>query len=224
MKKLILIVFSAIVLGVFIALNYLLWDREMRINKNADSVESINALSRQIKSQTDENRQLNIKIYELEDSVKALQGKLSQADSENKALKETLQTRENTIAVMKGSADLAPLVSAIGKWVEAIDGGQYDVAYNLMAKSPTRPEKNEFTTNYKASVKSMSIASVTYAGEAVQNDRKGEIVIRTVLKVVRSTPEGKVALTDGSNVRLFAMIYDKDKTGWVINDIFTEKQ
>mgnify|MGYP005836120421 CR=1 FL=1 len=220
MKKLVLIIFSALIMTIFIALNYLLWDREKRIDMDADKMASIDTLSSQIRSLTDENRQLRVKILEQDDSIKSLQVKLIQADQDKNKVRNTLQQKDDVINILKQQVDIKPMEAAVRKWVDSIDKGQYEIAYDLQFRGGNGQDKTEFINNYKNSVKSMKIKTVALAVEGVPNEKRGEIIFKAVLDVKKAGVDGKISLIEGVNERFFSVKFDKDKNEWIISDIY----
>lgn len=93
MKKFILVMISALLMVVFIAFNYLLWDRENKEknietleNSNASNNASINALGREISMLEEKNKSLETQAGELEEQNKAL------ADSKNQLERDKVES------------------------------------------------------------------------------------------------------------------------------------
>lgn len=220
MKKLILVIISALIMTVFIAFNYLLWDREKIVGMDADKMASIDALSKQIRNFDEEIKLLRLKSQDQDEGIRSLQDKLNQSESERSNLKEKVLQQGELIGFIKQSANLKPLEAVVRKWAESIDNGQYDAAYGLQSRQYMKQDNIEFVNSYRTSVKSMKIKSLSLALEGIPSERHGEVIFKTVLEVKKNENSGKISLVDGNNERFFVIGWDQYNKDWVITDIF----
>lgn len=220
MKKLILVIISALIMTVFIAFNYLLWDREKIVGMDADKMASIDALSKQIRNLNDENSLIRQKSKDQDETIQSMQEKINQTAMERSLYKDKSESQGYAIRYLKQSANLKPLEEVIRKWVEGINNGQYEAAYRLQSKQYMKQDINGFTNTYKTSVRNMSLKSLTLAVDGIPDERKNEIIFKAVLEVKKNDSSNKLSLNDGNNVRFFAIGWNQYSDEWVINDIF----
>ncbi|MDF2522658.1 MAG: hypothetical protein K0R31_299 [Clostridiales bacterium] len=221
MKKLILVIISALIMTVFIAFNYLLWDREKIVGLDADKMASIDALSRQIRNIDEENKLIRQKSQDQDESIRSLQEKLNQTAAERGVFSNKVAMQEGAIAYLKQSANLKPLEDIVKKWVDSVNNGRYDIAYGLHSRQFIKQDINEFTSIYKKAVKSVSLKTLIFTIDGIPEDRKGEIVFKAVLEVKKNENSGNTPFVEGNNERFFSLGWDQYSRGWVITDIFT---
>ncbi|MCX7708872.1 MAG: hypothetical protein N2484_03385 [Clostridia bacterium] len=227
MKKLVLMLVSAVILTVFIAFNYLLWDRENKIKNfeyiNDTKNSSIDALRREIDVAKEDSNQLKSKITELEELNKRSQSKISQQEKEISQIENDLNQRNDLVSRLLQQADVKPMEEVIRKWIEGIDKGQYEVAYELQynhSSSVTpRPSFEDFSSSYKRSIKSLKFKSAKPYIEELPPDKKGRVVFKAVMDVKKVEPNVKSDFNEGTSEKFFILIFDKQKSEWVIADI-----
>ena len=227
MKKAVLILVSAVILTVFIAFNYLLWDRENKIKNfefiNDTKNSSIDTLGAEISSLKDANSQLKDRITELEDFNKGALLKNSELESsKSKADKELAQKKE-VINKLQQQADMKVLEEPVRKWVESLDKSQFEAAYNIQYKHSLVNTDNitlsDFTKTYKESVKSIKIKSIKLVTEEMPPDKVGNIIFKTVLEVKKTENSTSNTFNEGTNERYFYIDFDKQSNEWVITDV-----
>lgn len=233
MKKFVLVMVCALLMVVFIALNYLLWDRENKERNildleysNASNNASINALGREIKNLEDENQALKAKLAAMDDSYKLLQAHNNQLEQEKLKIFEALAHKSEIIDKLKQEVDPKTLEAPIRKWVESIDAGDYESAYNLQTKKMTEDSGilglTDFKNVYRSSVKSVKLKSIKLNTGGTTDAKKGDIVFDVTLEVkkVEDGNNGRIQFNDGLNERFFTIDYDKGKNSWLISNIF----
>lgn len=232
MKKFVLVMFCALLVLVFIALNYLLWDRENKV-RNIESLESSNAsnkasidvLGREIKRLEDEKKLLEEKLSQLENENSRLNLEIDLVKQEVSETEKKLAKKLALIDKLKETADLSKAEEPVRKWVEAVNNGEYENAYRLML---TQMENQggvinlvDFTDSYKKSIKSMELKSIElYAGDVPENS-KGNIIFKVSLEVIIADNNlaGGIWFDEGLNERYIAMDYNEEKDEWVIASI-----
>lgn len=232
MKKVVLVLVCSVVIIVFVALNYLLWERENNIksfenieNLSASKSANIDALGKEIKDLDDINSDLKKKISDLEDNKKLLQDINSKSVTDNQNLKGELSDKDDLIFALKQQADLTPFEGIIKKWVESVDKGQYESAFQLQSNLPggnkDNPSLNDFLNKYKSAVKSMKLKSFMLVAEETKVEKKGDLVFKVELEVKKTGNESGDLFTEGQNERYFAFSYNKVKKNWEISKILT---
>lgn len=232
MKKLVLVMVSALIIIMFIAFNYILWDSQ---NKEKD-IENLKYLNI--------NNNSRISAFErdikaLEDEVKQYKRQIDIVDTENKKLKEDKLKLENErlelmvlyehklelINILKKNTDLTAIEEPIKNWVEAIYDKDYDTAYNLLkaqrANQYEPPTLEEFKNNYKATIKEISLKSIKHVIEDIPNDLKGTFVLETTIVTNMNEIEEKNidGFEEGENKRFILVDYEREGGNWVITGI-----
>ncbi|MCX7842970.1 MAG: hypothetical protein N2489_07845 [Clostridia bacterium] len=228
MKKLVLILVSAVIMTVFIAFNYLLWDRENKIRSfeyiNDSKNDSINTLRKQLDDYEKGNNVLKERIIELEEINKRLQAKNTELDREKSKTEKLLERRNDTIAGLLPKTDLKPMEDVIRKWVNSIDNEKYDDAYSLQFRHASTMEEpmsySDFTQNYIKGIKSITLKSIKLNTEDLPSDKKGSIIFKVGLDVKRTEEAGSKEFVEGTNERYFLITFDKQKKEWVIGGIY----
>lgn len=229
MKKLVLVLVSAVILTVFIAFNYLLWDRENKIRsfeyitdtKNS----SIDNLRTELNDLKEENDQLKAKLSEYEDLNRNMQLKIAEMDSSKTKTDKELAQKKAIIGKLVQQGDFSPLEESIKKWAESIEKDQYETAYNLQHGSQLSKVKNvtfeEFVKNYKNSFKSVKLKSVKLLTEENRKNNNGSIIYKAVLEVKKTDNSKAEDFKDGANERYFLIDFDSQKDEWIIVDILS---
>lgn len=228
MKKLFLVIFCTIVLGVFIGFNYLLWDREEKIASikglqsiNAASDSSIAALTRQLKSLEDDKDSADERIKQLEDLIKQYDNDKNTLRAKVFELQEMQSDKDDTIFKLKQMIDVKDFDTQVRKWIEAIDTNNYKAAYDIYGKDLGDPSKSltidEFTSLFKNVVRSIKIKSVKQYLNEYSEDR-GKIILEVNLEVrnYENIPYNKQIFNEGENKRFFTVDYDKINETWGI--------
>jgi cell division protein FtsB len=226
MKKLVLILVCALIMTVFIAFNYLLWDRENKIrnieNLNVSKNMSIDALGDKIKSLTDENKQLQEENKKKEDENNRIRSKYYLADQDLALLRKTLNNKNDVIQQLKMQADLKPLEAVIRKWAESIDKGEYEPAYELQKSQLTSGDNNidfsSFMDAYKTNIKNIKVKDIKLQEDENNGTIQGLVfAVSLEVKLVEGADGSLYA--DGVNERYFTIGFDEAKLDWVIDNI-----
>lgn len=138
MKKFILVMVFVLLTALFIAFNYLLWDRESKVEelKNFEYEQAsynvdINARKREIAALEDEVSRLQDEYKKLEAENSSLTEEKNELNADWIKSRETLQERIDFINVLKQHTDINTLSEPVLKWVEAVNQGNYEEAYDL---------------------------------------------------------------------------------------------
>ncbi|HHW47785.1 MAG TPA: coiled-coil domain-containing protein 22 [Clostridiaceae bacterium] len=232
MKKLALVMVSALIIIVFIAFNYLLWDNENKEKDienlkylNISSNTRINAYEREIKSLEEEIKQIRESLKTADDANKNLLQEKSQLEVKIEEFERLLEEKIELINVLKQHVDIKLLEAPVREWIDSINKGDYETAYELLSKQIANQYKNlsfaEFKSNYENTIKEMKLESVNLLTDDVPDDIKGSIVFEIVVDVVildeaEKNPDGFKA---GQNRRFVTVDFDKENEKWVITGI-----
>ncbi len=219
MKKLVLIMVFVLLMALFIAFNYLLWDRESKVNElksleynNASYLADITSQSRDIKRLENENNEYISDISKLEKEKEQLAQKNLQLESDKN--QETGKTghKIDIINILKQSVDIKLFGAVVEKWVEAVSTGNYPEAYRLeydkASLQSKQPSLEDYTNALKSNVKSIKLKELILEKE--QGKAEGEIILKAALEVkLTEKPEQDFTrFADGLNEMKFKLDYD----------------
>lgn len=227
MKKLVLVMTCILILTIFMALNYLLWDRENKIQNfeslNYSKSASIDTLGEKIKNLDDVNKRLNERVNELESNNKALVDKNNQLTQEKSLLQINLDNKTALMDKYKHRLDMKPFEDQIRSWAENIEKGQYDAAFDLQSKDALKADGvdnfNDFANKFRKIIKTVKVKSVKFELDGLPEDKKDFVVIKAAFDVKKIENSGKSIFEDGVNERYFTFAFDPAKNNWVISSI-----
>ena len=232
MKKLVLAMVFVLLMALFIAFNYLLWDRQSREAElktleynNASNNASINAQSREIKSLEDENGKLEATISEMEDGQKNLLQSRNELIVEKEQLNITVANKIDVINILKQYSDIKLFEELVKKWVDAVNAGKYNEAYELEKDAILKENKpvslSDYSHNLSGTVKSINIKSVKLAPE--EGDESGEIYVAVALEVKLAENADPLIsrFVNGLNEMYFILDYNVISKEFIIKGITT---
>lgn len=231
MKKFVLVLVCVLILVIFIAFNYLLWEKENRDKDienlkyiNISSNSRINAYERDIKGLEGQIKLLEEKLTELEKGNKLLEEDKLQLEKKNTDYVRLVEHKNMVIDMLKGIVNIKDLEVPVRKWTEAVDAGKYEDAYNLLGKNILEQEGfrkfNDFAEKFKNSVKTVRIKDINLVTEGVAEGKEGDIIFKVVLEVDVTESESKAnEFKKGSNERFFTVDFDDQRGSWLISDI-----
>jgi len=133
MRRFVVIVTSLFIIFVFIALNYLLWDRESLVNLRESDKASIDALSRINMSLNNDKTRLEQNIADLKNQIEDLNKKINGLESDIVNQQNLIDNSTQFIIRMKHQINPAPLQLAVEEWVNLVSEAEYDGAYSRAA-------------------------------------------------------------------------------------------
>ena len=231
MKKLVLILVSALIIFTFIALNYLLWEKENRDKDienlkylNLSSNSRINAYERDIKNLEEQLKLLKEELSKLENDNKLLEEDKLQLEKEIAHYSDVLEKKNLTIDALAQIVDIKELEAPIRQWVEAIDAGAYDEAYKVQSKELAEKQNirnpDDLAKKFKNSVNSMKIKDIKFVTEDIPENKAGNIIFNVEIDVEKKENEqGNSGFSNGSNDMFFTVDYNADRECWIISDI-----
>lgn len=229
MKKLVLAMVFILLMALFIAFNYLLWDRENRVKElkdlefaNANNSASMSLQNREIKSLEDENSSLQSKVSQLENDRDQLTKTKNDLNLEKDRLNSALTAKNDLLNSLKQISDMKEIGQPVKKWVDAINVGDYSVAYELeyasLVSYGSPPSTYDYSDNLKSSIKSFSLKSLEL--DADKGNDTGEIVLKAELDVKLVENAGSSVYTDGLNQKFIKIGYDTAKKEFIILQIY----
>ena len=228
MKKLVLVMVFVLLMALFIAFNYLLWDRESKINElksleytNASNSANINAQNRDIKSLENDNNLLLADISKLEKEKEQLSQRNLQLESEKTANAQKAGHKIDIINILKQNTDIKLFEAPIKKWVDAVETGNYKEAYRLEYEKAGLQTKQtsleEYTGILKNNVKSIKIKDM--AIDAEEGKAEGGISLKVTLEVKAGENTDSSRFTEGPNEMSFILDYDASLNEFYIVEI-----
>jgi hypothetical protein len=231
MKKLVLVLVSALLLAVFIGFNYLLWEREGREDKlreletnNASNSSTMNSLTKEIKSLEDENANLTTSIDQLKNLNLTLQSEGQQLKQERSDANSQIVDKNNLIAALLQNVNAAVFEDVIKRWADSIETQKYDAAYKLefgwKSDEDIKTTFEDYSAGYKKNIKSIKYKSLKVDTD-VRTTPKGQLGLIVVfdVKLNENVDTTQTIFTDGENKKLFKLVYYSDKLGFVIDSI-----
>lgn len=230
MKKLVLVMVFVLLTAVFIALNYLLWDRESR-EKDLKTLENMNASNNaSMSAQNSQIDRLEKEVGELGNKITQLENEKNQLISEKKFLQEqktksdtSLQEKVNFINIIKQYADIKALSEPLSKWADALNQGKYEEAYELEYAMVPAADRSVSLPVYQDEMRK-TIRKIEINEVKIDNLRgsgDGEIIldVRLTVKLAENAVENNPRFSDGLNEKYIKIGYLSDKKSFEIISI-----
>lgn len=245
MKKFVLVVISIILLTILIAFNYLLWDRQNKLNSieklersEASKNASINVLGREIDRLQEENKGLNQKILSLQNDYSQLQKSNKELVEENISIKDNYTKAISLLLQLSKHADKSIFIDVVSKWSDKINSKSYNEAYAMFSKDikvdDASLDYKTFHDAFNSNPRNIKIKSVSVAEDYIDElyNNPGQIKqvdaavpVKAVFDVsFLSNNEQKsqdyVLLgRNGFNQIIFFINYSPEKNEWEISKI-----
>lgn len=230
MKKFFLVMVCAILIAVFIAFNYLLWDRESKLAeiKNLESVNAsysanISVQKREISALEDEIKGLNDQIQQYRAQIEKLQKEKEEALSEKLQDEAEFRAKIDLVNALKEKADIEFLSKPIVSWAEALNNGSYDEAYAIEFEGVPQKDRNVSLGTYvgqmESTVEKIEITEIKV--DRFRGSANGEIYLEVTLNVTLREGADLSAsrFSEGNNEMSVKLDYSKDKKGFVISSM-----
>lgn len=230
MKKLVLVMVFILLTAVFIAFNYLLWDREDREKElknlelmNASNNATISAKDKEIGILDKEIDDLNSRVAQLENEKEQLtqdKNSLTEAKTESDSA-----TREKIefINTIKQYTDIGVISEPLKKWAEALNQGKYEEAYELEYAAVPSADRTvslaAYTEEMQKSIKKVEISEVKI--DKLRGSSEGEIYLQTriTVKLAEGAEKAVTRFSDGVNEKYVKIDYSADKKAFIIASI-----
>lgn len=230
MKKFILVMVFVLLTALFVAFNYLLWDRESKVtelkdleNANAGLNASINSQKREIENLVDENNKLN----ESNDQLSRDNRQLTQdnanlaAERDNKAA--SLDDRVKFINNLKKIVDLKVLSEPLTKWANAINQQNYEEAYATEYAGIAAKDRNMDLSTYsqemQKTIRKVEILDVRL--DPVRGSGNGDLYldVKISVRLVEGADLSVSRFVEGENNIYVRFDYSADQKAFVISGI-----
>jgi FtsZ-binding cell division protein ZapB len=230
MKKFILVMVFALLIALFIAFNYLIWDRESNLAEiknlqtiNASYDASISVQKREINSLEEEVSSLRERIRQLEqENEQLLKDKDLAVDAWNQA-EASLRGKIDFINVIKEYTDIQFLANPVILWAEAINSGNFQEAYQIEYESLPAGERTvslaAYTERMKVSVTQIEITDIRI--DKLRGSGNGDIYlnIRFNVKLPEDVDIKNARFAEGENEMYVKVDYSKDKKAFIISSM-----
>ena len=231
MKKFVLVLVCTLIILFFVGFNYLLWDRENKVedirtleNTNENKDDLIAYLTSERKRVENEKNKLDEEIKALEKKITDLNGQIEKDKESKSALESTLKEVNELVVLLKGQADKQMLAEKVSAYFEFLGNKDYVKAYSLRYNHELgylRPKSfNDFKAGYENNVESIVVEKIEYISEYA-GIPKGMHAFSAELNV--QLKEGAVEngseYVPGINVFIFVVGFDEKLKDWVIADI-----
>ncbi len=230
MKKFILVMVFVLLTALFLAFNYLLWDRESKVtelknleNANAGYNATINSQKREIENLVEENNKLNDRIDQLDKDSKQLAQDISSltSDRDNKAA--ALDERIKFINNLKQIVDLKVLTEPLTKWVNAINQENYEEAYAVeYAGVPLKDRTVDLKTysgDMKKTIRRVEIIDIK--ADPIRGSGVGDLYldVKLSVKLAEGADMSVSRFVEGENSAYVRFDYSADQKAFVISSI-----
>ncbi|NLY19132.1 MAG: hypothetical protein GX045_09355 [Clostridiaceae bacterium] len=231
MKRFEAIVTSLLIIFVFVALNYLLLDRESLVNLRESNQASIDAISRinmnlsEEKSKLlEQNEILVTKVAELETKVETLEERID--EQQNKINEQT-----EFILAMKMHINPLPLKKAAIEWVNLLSENQLGTAF-MKSEESCKYWKNEwnlraFTGYFEQNVESIKLIltgdeqqPVVEVMPSSSADWYVNVEVHVEVKLKENAREDN--LKNGGNILKLTYNYNERTEQWLISEVSSE--
>jgi septal ring factor EnvC (AmiA/AmiB activator) len=232
MKKLVLVMVFVLLTAVFIAFNYLLWDRESREQalkdlayQNANYKTDISTKTREIDSLGKELNDLGSKITQLENEkaqlVQDKKGLVEQKNNSDTALRDKI-AYFNTI---KQYIDIKIISKPLTLWADALNQGKYEEAYELEYAAIPSGDRTvtlgAYTEEMQKNIKKITIDEVKMDKLRGSSDGQIYLEVRLTVKLSENADVNYLRFSEGLNERYVKIDYSTEKKTFVISSIST---
>lgn len=224
MKKFVLFTLCSSIMAALILLNYLIWDREKRIESYKNIREAHNAsvetLGREIKQLNDANREMkNIKI-QLEDERKQLKDAIAKLEAEKRTLLSTLQKQRENMEHVKPDINGQPLEADAAQWIELLNRREHEkaVEYQYPAGEQEAERIDNFVKCFQKEEGRVAIQSMALVKD---DDTAGDLVLQVSVEAQAPWKGDSQVIALGINYYWIYMQYSRDKQKWCIADLIS---
>lgn len=231
MKRFVVIVTSLLIIFVFIALNYLLWDRESLVTQSESNQASIEALTRMNMTLNQENNSLEQQAAELKKQIEQLEEKIREGETELTIQKSITDEKVKFIQIMKRHINTGPVEAMTREWVSNIIDKKYSEAY-LKGGTSCSYWGNYWSLRIFTDYFDQNVEQIQFVQDGESQPIIEVIPINTAdwemsvyIRVHVTLGEGaeQAFLKPGENVLHMTCTYTERSDLWVINSIFSEE-
>ncbi|AGC69258.1 hypothetical protein Cst_c22980 [Thermoclostridium stercorarium subsp. stercorarium DSM 8532] len=231
MKRFVAIVTSLFIIFVFIALNYLLWDRESLVNLKESNQASIDALSRINMNLSEENSKLTRQIEEMRAQIEELNEKITELENANSEQQNVINEMNQFIVNLKSHINPEPIISEAYEWINSLSEKNFDKALPKFSALCTFWGNNwspRMFANY-------IVHNVNYIRPVLDTDTSKPLIeiipyqtpdfnVKAVIKVEVDLNEKGITeyLKDGLNIIELDFTYNDRLEQWIITSVTSE--
>jgi len=223
MKKFVLFMLCVIMITVFVAFNYLLWER----NANVEDLEKQKAAKSTdadiINKQYESARQLTKELNDAKENMENVTTKNAELQQKIADLEGDLQRRDAFISGIKRYGKFDNLENVVKKWVQYINNKEYQNAYDLMSGEVLSKKGiqslDDFIYYYTGAIKRIEIVRINFLWGDSENTDKEEMVFMVRLNIKKGNSADKTEFIEGENTVYFKMEYSISRVEWIIKDI-----
>lgn len=228
MKKFILVMVFVFITALFIAFNYLLWDRESKITDiknleytNASYNANISAQKREINALEEEVAGLSDQIDQLRNEKRQLNDEKDGLSADLNKKEEELKERISFINIIKQHVSIDIISKPVVKWVEALNSGNFEEAYTLeyagISAKDSPVSLDVYVEDVKDTIKKIEITDIKI--DKLRGAGNGEIYldVRLNVKLAEGVDAGAARFTEGENEIYIRIDYSSEKKEFVIS-------
>lgn len=229
MKKFVLIIICAIVILFLVIFNYLLWDRDSKVNElnnlkhdKVGNTQTINILSMQLAKYEDDNNLLVSKIGELNETIKSLKDQIIDLENLIEENKETITQKDELIMHLTRNVSKEYLSNIFSSWIEMILNNDVNDVYSKLIMEFIDAEKVEYTAlrGFMSGVSNISIVSLREPVDEEIKDYEGRVLVATIEVIYKEgSDEFEIFFINGVNSYFIYFEYDLSKNVWKITEI-----
>ena len=231
MKRFVVIITSLLIIFVFVALNYLLWDRESLVAQGESNLANIDTLTRMNMTLNQEKNTLEQQVTDLKKQIQNLEGRIKGLEGEINIQKSVTEEKVKMVMDMKDQINPVPVKTMTLEWVNNIMEKKYSEAY-LKGGTSCSFWGNYWSMRSLADYFDQNIEQI----QLVKNEESKPII--EVIPI--NTPDWEMSvyirvdvtlkdeaeldyLKEGENVLHMTCNYVQRLDQWTITSVFSEK-
>ncbi len=232
MKRFVMIVTSFLILIVFIALNYLLWDRESLVTEGKSNQASIETLTRMNMALNQEKSRLEQQAADLQKQIEGLEEKIKGLQTDVFSQKQITENRTSFIMNMKSHINTEPVRAMTLNWIKGIQGKKYPEAY-LESGTNCSFWGNYWTLRIFSDYFDQNVEQI----QLVMDGEKSQPIVEVVpiktpdwemsvyIRVFVDLRDGAAQdyLKQGENILHLTCTYSERLDKWMITSVFSEE-
>lgn len=231
MKRFVVIITSLLIIFVFIALNYLLWDRESLVTLRESNQASIDALSRINMNLSEENSKLTRQAEEMKVQIEELTEKVRELEESNLEQQLVIEEQKQFILDLKTRINPEPVIAEAIDWVNSINEKNFDKAF-LKSSALCSFWGNNWTPRIFSNYFVQNVKDVQLVLNAEEPSSSIEVIpyqtpdynVKVNLRVYVELTEKSIGeyLQQGENIIELDFTYNDRLDQWVIKAVSSE--
>lgn len=231
MKRFVVVVTSLLIIFVFIALNYLLLDRESLVSIRESNQASIDALSRINLDLSEEKSKLSRQVEEMREQIENLNERINELENSNAEQQQIIDKQNKLILELKALINPEPVKNETLDLINYISEKNLDKAY-LKFSSLCSFWGNNWTRRIFTNYFAHNVKDIKPVIDPENNEPAVEVVpyqtsdfnIKVTARVQVDLADKSISeyLKEGENVVEMDFTYDDMLEQWVITSITSE--